>query len=181
LEARRPRLELEVSPDGRARTRNTAESPLAWLARRAGRGAPALIGPHHLEAGERLRRDLEQARMLPRVTTDWSSPSSGGGAGGGPAAALDMALAARQRAEAALAAVGGAQAGLLLDVCGFLKGLETVEAERGWPRRSGKVALTLALERLARHYGLGSEARGPARTTTRHWRAQLDQALAEPG
>jgi hypothetical protein len=33
------------------------------------------------------------------------------------------------------------------------------------------VALSLALDRLARHYGIAVEARGPARRRTRAWQA----------
>jgi hypothetical protein len=37
------------------------ESPLGWLARRRGRDAKALIAPHQLQAGERLRADFTLA------------------------------------------------------------------------------------------------------------------------
>jgi len=36
-------------------TVDESESPLAWLARRRGRNGRALLDPHQLQAGERLR------------------------------------------------------------------------------------------------------------------------------
>jgi hypothetical protein len=166
LDARRPCL----APDRETPQRlvDAAESPLAWLARRRGKAGEAFLGPAAFEAGERLRRDLELARMLPKITQSWAAPTGGGGR---PGEATEVSLAASQRARRALGAVGGEMAGLLLDVCGFLKGLETVEAERGWPKRSGKIVLRIALDRLAAHYGLGAQATGPARAPAQSWRA----------
>lgn len=168
LEAARPRLEARRAEGGPARLVDVAESPLAWLARRRGKAGEALLGAAAFEAGERLRRDLELARMLPKVTQSWAAPTGGGGR---PGEATEVSVAAGQRARKALASVGGEMAGLLLDVCGFLKGLETVEAERGWPRRSGKIVLRIALERLAEHYGLSAQAQGRASAPTRAWSA----------
>jgi hypothetical protein len=60
----------------------------------------------------------------------------------------------------------------MLDACGFLKRFEIIESERGWPPRSGKVVLRLALAQLARNYGLAAHAQGPARARhLRHWGA----------
>ena len=146
------------------------ESPLAWLARRQGNTGRALIQPHHLQAGERLRMDFSVADLMPRTTTNWDIPLSSGGAAG--LTANDTMTDARRRVHAALAAVGPELSGLLLDVCCFLKGLEDVERERRWPQRSGKVVLQVALERLARHYGYAGEARGRTRVAVRTWLAE---------
>ena len=158
---------------GRANvTVDDAESPLAGLARRRGRNGRALIEPHQFQAGERLRADFTRAHMMPRTTSNWSSPISSGRRGGERAAAFtETMIAARQRVHQALDAAGPEFGGLLLDVCCFLKGLEDIERERAWPSRSAKVVLQLALDRLARHYGFAAQVRGPAHMPIRTWLA----------
>ncbi|RDV02179.1 DUF6456 domain-containing protein [Undibacter mobilis] len=163
------------TPTGMRRvTVDESESPLTWLARRRGRDGRALIAPHQLQAGERLRVDFTRAQLMPRTTADWSSPMSSGrrGPSGGAAAATDGTIAARQRVNAALEAVGPEFSGLLVDLCCFLKGLEDLERARGWPARSAKVVLQLALDRLARHYGFMAQVRGRSHTPVRAWLAE---------
>ncbi len=133
------------------------ESPLAWLARRRA------IGAEQLAAGERLREDFTRGQMMPSLSASWSPVRSGGGGAGGVQRDLtEAALAARLRVERALSAVGPELSGILIDVCCFLKGLETAERERNWPARSAKIVLGLALTRLAGHYGFSAVARGTA-------------------
>lgn len=151
---------------------DAAESPLVWLARRKTRDGRPLIAPEQLQAGERLRAEFTRAQMTPRVTSNWTaSIAQGRRAGGHAGSSSDTIVAARQRVRAALDAAGPEFAGLLLDVCCFLKGLEDVERERKWPPRSAKLVLQLGLDRLARHYGLAREARGPAHRALRTWLA----------
>lgn len=148
------------------------ESPLAWLARRKDRDGRPYLRHAEIEAGERFRRDVERAQILQRVTVTWEAPVDGGSGAGSAGVMGDLAFEARRRFDAACGAMGAELAGLLVDVCGYLKGLETVECERGWPPRSGKVVLRIALARLAGHYGLASEAKGKARGKSRHWGAE---------
>lgn len=135
---------------------NHCESPLVWLYRRKGKDGLPQITAIQFKAGERFRREMERAQMLPKTTTSWSTPVSygSGGHAGGSVVISDSALTAKDGINRACKAVGPEFSGLLIDVCGFLKGLERVEAERGWPARSAKLLLRLGLDRLASHYGM---------------------------
>jgi hypothetical protein len=154
---------------------NLDESPIAALARRPGKDGKPWLSLDLVTAAERLRRDFEIGRLQPRVTANWSASVNSGrrtGEMGGMADLTDMALAGRIRVDDALQAVGSELAGLLVDVCCFLKGLETVERERQWPARSAKLVLRIALQSLARHYGLAETATGKAGSgKVRHWGA----------
>ena len=151
---------------------NDSESPLAWLARRKGRDGRAMISPNQFIAGEKLRADFTRGHLSPRVTSDWSAPTGRSRSfAGGAGEMTDLVIASRQRVRLAMEACGPEFSGLLMDVCCFLRGLEEVEGERGWPPRSAKIVLQLALDRLARHYGLSGEATGAANARVRTWLA----------
>jgi hypothetical protein len=159
------------TPDGAIDvTIDEAESPLAWLSRRKGRDGKPLIEPVQFQAGERLRTDFTRANLTPNVTSSWDASRAQGRRGqSGGGTFTDAVVAAREQVNLALEAVGPEFAGVLLDVCCFLKGLEDIERERRWPLRSAKVVLQLGLDRLARHYGLASEASGRAGAPIRTW------------
>ena len=72
----------------------------------------------------------------------------------------------------ALEAAGPGLCDLLFDVVCLARGLNEAERGFGWPQRSGKAILRLALDRLAIHYGLISGRRNPGRIEA--WRAALE-------
>ena len=153
------------------------ESPLDWLARRTDKaGHPLVDATQHL-AGDRLRADFTHAQLMPSVTSRWDAS---GVRGGGHDAFSDLVLAAKLRVSKALTAVGPELSGVLVDVCCFLKGLEQVERERGWPARTAKVVLGLGLDRLARHYGLQKSLEGRGRAPLRAWHAPEPPEAAPP-
>ncbi len=127
-------------------TVNRRESPLSWLASRG------LVTGRQSEAGERLRADYERAQLAASVTMRWTPRVDGGGAAGlSPAEAQ---LAAKRRFDAAVGAVGRGLNDVLWRVVCAGEGLPESERALGWPARSGRLVLTLALDRLADHYRL---------------------------
>jgi hypothetical protein len=163
--------QARIAPD--AQFVNDSESPLAWLARRKDANGKPMIDAAQFAAGERLRADFTRAAMTPRIGANLTSPVAHSRRGGGDNSmhVSDLVLAAKERMNHALDAVGPEFSGLLLDVCCFLKGLETVEHERSWPRRTSKIVLGLALDRLARHYGTMVKITGRNRADLRSWQA----------
>ncbi len=160
---------IVTGPQGEERrvTVNEGESPLGWLKRRR------IIDAVQFEAGETLRRDYTLAQIAPRMTVDLQAPLIGGGRRAArPSMPLsDTALAAKQRFAQAMSAVGPGLSDLLFDVCCHLVGLEMAERAKGWPQRSAKVVLQIALDRLALHYGL--RVIGPQRAVIRNWSAEV--------
>ncbi|WP_375397707.1 DUF6456 domain-containing protein [uncultured Sphingomonas sp.] len=149
--------EMEIHADGRRAagsgvrrrsvTVNRAESALAWL------GARGLLDTRQVEAGERLREDYERASIAPSVTMAWDRVrvDCGGRGEGDPTTAQ---LAARDRFDAAIAAVGRGLNDILWRVVCAGEGVPAAERALGWPTRAGRLVLALALDRLADHYRL---------------------------
>jgi hypothetical protein len=141
-------------PEGEAAvTVNLAEAPLAWLLMRG------KISPRQFDAAEQLRTDFRCANLDPRVTMAWDSPGLGQANRAAPRV-LDPTLSqisAKRRVDAAMAAVGAGLNDVLWRVVCAGEGLESAEKALGWPGRSGKLVLGMALGRLADFYGMAGD------------------------
>ena len=138
---------------------NEAESPLTWLRARRGKDGRPLISDAQYLAGERLRMDFERALLARRTTLNWELAGTGARSPGAEAELSDGALAARRRYHAALDSVGPELAAILSQVCCLSAGMEQAERVLELPPRSGRAVLGLALNALARHYGLAEATR----------------------
>ena len=134
---------------GRSVSVNVAESPLAWLAARG------MVDKRQVEAGERLRGDYERSRIAPRTTMRWDGARVDGGGGDGLDPTMAQ-VASKRRFDAAVVAIGPGLSDVLWRVVCAGEGLPVAERALGWPARAGRVVLTLALDRLASHYGLSA-------------------------
>lgn len=151
--------------DADGREINLKESPLSRLAV----GEAAFLDRHHLEAGERVRRLVERAQLRHRTTMNYSGIAGERSAGGARAELSDMAADARRAVAEIYRSLPADCAGVVVDVCGLLKGLQEVERERGWPRRSAKLVLRIGLDHLAQIYGMSSHAVGSRSGRTTGW------------
>jgi len=134
-----------------------AESPIGWLARRRGADGKSFLSRDEVAAAERLRVDFERSQLAPGVTQNWQRFLTSGVEGGRCTSAQerevgDGASASRARLADAPDALGPSLADVVLRVCCFLEGIETVESSMNWSRRSGKVVLKIALQRLTAFY-----------------------------
>ena len=133
----------------RSVTVNLRESPLAWL------HARRYITDRQHAAGDRLRHDYERAGLSPSVTMRWDAAPQSRVARGAPAygATTPAQIDAHRRFGAALDGVGPGLADICWRVICAGEAMQGAERALGWPVRSGRLVLTLALDRLANHYG----------------------------
>lgn len=137
------------APRKRARsaTVNLAESPLTWL------HARGHISDRQFDAGERLRADWERAQLAPSITMRWDPVQVSGG-GGTDLSASERQMAARDRFHGAVDYAGRDLSDVLWRVVCAGEGLPEAEKALGWPVRSGKLVLRIALDRIADYYRL---------------------------
>jgi Domain of unknown function (DUF6456) len=134
----------------RSVTVNLAESPLAWL------HARGHLSDRQLLAGEKLRYDYEAACIGPRITMSWENIPMSRIRRGAPAimASSERVLSAKDRFDNAIAEVGRDLADIAWRVICAGEGVSIAEKALGWPSRSGKLVLRIALDRLADFYRL---------------------------
>lgn len=132
----------------RSVTVNATESPLGWL------HARGHVTQRQFDAGEKLRDDWERAQLAPSVTMRWDAAPLAKGRGGGGAGltASERQTEAKTRFHAAVAAAGAGLSDILWRVVCAGEGMRDAETALGWPARSGKLVLTLALDRVADYY-----------------------------
>lgn len=127
---------------------NLAESPLGWLFARG------LLSEAQFRAGERLRTDYERAGLAARVTMRWDAAPPAKSRGGARAGDASLArIDAHRRFHGALDAAGPGLSDICWRVICAGEAVPGAEKALGWPARSGRVVLGLALDRLARFYG----------------------------
>lgn len=134
----------------RSVTVNLAESPLGWLLARD------LIDQRQFYAGEKLRSDWESAHLSPSITMRWDpAPCSRARRGSdGHLEPGERQTAARQRFDAAMTALGRDLNDIAWRVICSGEAMPVAEKALGWPVRSGRLVLRLALDRLADFYRL---------------------------
>ena len=96
------------------------------------------------------------AALGPRVTMRWDAAPTAR-RGGMPHTGLDPStaqIAAKRRFDAAVEAAGPGLADILWRVICAGESVPVAEKVLHWPARAGRLVLTLALDRVANHYGL---------------------------
>ena len=139
-------VEHRVRGSSRSFSVNVAESPLAWLKARG------LVSDRQFAAGEQLRLDYERAQLSPVITMTWNANAA---IGSGRHDASDPSAAqiqAKRHFNAAIAAAGPGLQDILWRVVCACEPLPKSEKALGWPARSGRLVLGLALDRVASYY-----------------------------
>lgn len=134
----------------RSVTVNLAESPLGWL------HARGHLSDRQFDAGEKLRAEWERANLAPRVTMRWDAAPVTGGKRGASAmlSESEAQLAAKLRFENAIEYLGSDLSDIAWRIICGGEGAPVAEKNLGWPARSGKLVLKIALDRLANFYRL---------------------------
>lgn len=134
----------------RSVTVNVSESPLGWL------HARGHLTDRQFDSGEKLRADWERANLAPNITMSWNSTPPTGGRRAAPEMlnATEAQIAAKQRFDDAIVYLGSDLSDIAWRIICAGEGVPAAEKNLGWPARSGKLVLKIALDRLGDFYRL---------------------------
>ncbi len=152
----RPLVEQSITEDHKTKrmirsvTVNQAESPLSWL------HARGHITNMQFIAGEKLRREYEDAALGPRITMHWGETPNRKQRRAAPALyqCSERALRAKDRFDEAIEVLGKDLSDIAWRIICAGEAMPAAERGMGWPARSGKLVLRIALDRLAEYYQL---------------------------
>ncbi len=153
--------------------KNLAESPISKLTIFKDKKNP-FLKPHHIEAAKKFALLFEKSQLRARTTINYfASPKGKEKYSNFTTAELsDMAIDARRKIEQLLNGMPDECASVIIDICGLEKGLQIVESEKGWPRRSAKLVLRIGLEQLAQKFGLTPKAVGKLKGKSTYWQKE---------
>ncbi len=138
-DSKRPRRTVTV---------NLSESPLSWL------HVHGHLTDRQLLAGEKLRGDYEAACLGPRITMRWDNMPVARGRRGGSAtlSPTEHVMRAKARFDGGVDSLGRDLSDIAWRVICAGESIPVAEKAMGWPLRSGKLVLRIALDRLADYY-----------------------------
>ena len=129
---------------------NLAESPLGWLHSRGH------LTDRQFDAGEKLRMDWERANLAPSVTMRWHAVplASDSRHASTELNQTEAQIVANHRFNQAIEFIGKDLSDISWRVICGGEGVPAAEKSLGWPARSGKLVLKIALDRLGNFYRL---------------------------
>lgn len=122
------------------------------------------LSAHHVLTANRIADLINKAQIRANITQNLDAlalPKAKGARGASEIG--DFAIDCRAKLQALLDVLPKDCRRVLIDVCGFEKGLQQIEFEMQWPRRSAKLVLRMALEIAASHWRIDDKAVGPIR------------------
>tara|TARA_R110000772_G_scaffold52228_13_gene119799 strand:+ start:504 stop:1010 length:507 start_codon:yes stop_codon:yes gene_type:complete len=127
---------------------NLSESPIGWL------HARGHLTDRQFDSGEKLRADWERASLAPSITMSWNITPPTGGRSAAPEmlSPTEAQIAAKQRFDNAIAYLGSDLSDIAWRTICAGEGVPAAEKNLGWPVRSGKLVLKIALDRLGDFY-----------------------------
>lgn len=128
-------------------------SALRVLGNRLDSHGEPFLTPAQLEAGERFAADYARANYGRSQTQDYMRTGGDIARTNTEESAAVAAIDSRDRITEAIAYVGPGLSRAVISICGQDMGLEQMEKNEGWTRRSGRTVLKLALQRLVEFYG----------------------------